>query len=121
MDCIFCRVVAGAAPADKLVEDDLVVAIRDIHPVAPVHLLVIPKQHIAAVGDLQPEHGALIARLVLVANEVAHQTGIAASGYRLVVNAGHDGHQTVGHLHVHVLGGRPLGWPPFPPTADKAV
>lgn len=116
VDCIFCRVGRGEIPADKLFEDEFVVAFRDIHPVAPVHVLVIPRQHLTAPWEIDQSHGFMLARMVIAANEVAEKTGIAESGYRLVINAGPDAGQSVDHLHLHVLGGQRLGWPPFPPA-----
>jgi histidine triad (HIT) family protein len=110
-DCIFCRIVAGTIPATKVFEDDRVVAFRDLYPAAPVHLLVIPKEHIASAAHAMETHEALLGHLVLVAAKVAEQGGLA-NGFRLVVNTGADGGQTVDHLHVHVLGGRAMHWPP---------
>ena len=115
-ECIFCRVGRGEIPAEKLFEDEFVVAFRDIHPVAPVHVLVIPKQHLTAAWELDQSHGFMLARMFIAANSVATQTGIEDRGYRLVVNAGRDAGQSVDHLHMHVLGGERMGWPPFPAT-----
>jgi histidine triad (HIT) family protein len=111
-DCLFCRIAAGEIPADIVHEDDLVVAFRDVAPKAPTHVLVIPREHLASVAELDQAHERLIARIVSVANRVAVADGVAESGYRLVTNVGADAGQSVGHLHVHVLGGRSLTWPP---------
>jgi histidine triad (HIT) family protein len=118
-DCIFCRVARGEVPADRVYEDEMLFAFRDIHPVAPVHVLIIPRQHITAMWELDASHQALMARLFLVANEVASREGVDESGYRVVINAGPDAGQSVDHLHLHVIGGKRLGWPPFPPASDE--
>jgi len=111
-DCLFCRIVVGEIPAAKLHEDDLVIAFRDVAPHAPTHVLVIPVEHLTSVAELADEHGPMLARLFSVAAEIARQEGIAESGFRLVANTGPDAGQSVHHLHVHLLGGRPLSWPP---------
>jgi histidine triad (HIT) family protein len=108
-DCLFCRMSAGLVPVEKLHDEQLVFAIADINPRAPVHALVIPREHIASVQDLTPQHGALLAALYGAANEVARGQGLAERGYRCTFNVGADGGQTVYHLHLHVLGGRRLG------------
>ena len=108
MDCIFCNIVAGKIPADIVYQDDEVLAFRDIHPQAPVHLLVIPKKHYTALTDLAEEDKMLMGHMVTVANQLAGQEGVADSGYRLVVNCGRQGGQLVPHLHLHILGGRQL-------------
>lgn len=111
-DCLFCRIAAGEIPADIIDEDELVVAFRDISPAAPTHVLVIPRAHVASAAELDLGNEALAARLITVANRVAQAEGIAETGYRLVTNIGDDGGQSVHHLHLHVLGGRRLTWPP---------
>ena len=111
-NCLFCRIVAGEIPAAKIHEDELIVAIRDLHPVAPVHLLLIPRAHIGSALDLSETDAPTAGRLLAVAAALARSEGIADGGYRLVINAGADGGQTVGHLHVHLLGGRAMEWPP---------
>jgi histidine triad (HIT) family protein len=111
MGCIFCSIVRGEAPAIIVYQDDLITAFRDIHPRAPVHILLVPNQHIPSAADLRPDHEAIIARLVLVATDLARRERIEARGYRLVANVGREGGQSVSHLHVHLLGGRPLGVP----------
>lgn len=111
-ECLFCGIAAGEIPADIVDQDDLVVAFRDIAPAAPVHVLVIPRDHIASAAELDAGNADIAARLLAVANRVAEAEGIADSGYRLVTNIGDDARQSVHHLHLHVLGGRRLGWPP---------
>ena len=111
-ECLFCRIVAEEFPATKVHEDDLIIAIRDIHPAAPVHLLLVPREHIESALDLTDLDARLVGRLVAVAANLARSAGIADGGYRLVVNAGVDGGQTVNHLHLHLLGGRAMQWPP---------
>ena len=108
-DCLFCRMAAGAFPADKEHEDDRVFAIRDIAPRAPVHVLIIPREHIASARDLAGQHAALLAHMIGVANSIAAGHDIAERGYRLAFNVGEEGGQTIYHLHLHLLGGRPLG------------
>lgn len=116
-NCVFCRIAAGELPSERVHADDTVIAIRDRHPQAPIHVLVLPRRHVAGVaalgaGEVGSEDAALVARMVAVANQVARDLGLAEAGYRLVINQGHDGGQTVGHLHLHVLGGRQMTWPP---------
>ncbi|MBK5965410.1 histidine triad nucleotide-binding protein [Thiocystis minor] len=111
-ETLFGRIASGEIPADLLYEDEEVVAFRDISPQAPVHLLVIPRKPIPTLNDVQPEDAALIGKLFLVAAKLAAREGIAESGYRTVVNCNAGAGQTVFHLHLHVLGGRPLQWPP---------
>ena len=110
-DCLFCRIVAGEIPATRLHDDDLVIAIRDRDPKAPTHVLLLPVAHIASAADLRDEDGPLLARLFAVAASIARQEGLA-DGWRLVSNVGRDGGQSVDHLHVHLLGGRAMTWPP---------
>jgi histidine triad (HIT) family protein len=107
--CLFCNMAADRTEASKLYDDDLVFAVRDIHPRAPVHFMVIAKEHIASVSDIGEGHGALLARMVTVANQLAKTEGIAKRGYRLTFNCGDDGGQVIYHVHMHVLGGRRLG------------
>lgn len=111
-DCLFCRIAAGTIPADIVHQDEECIAFRDINPQAPVHVLLIPRDHVATTSDLDDGHADLMGRLVVKASAVAHKLGLDDSGYRWVVNCGEDGCQTVPHLHIHILGGRPLGWPP---------
>jgi histidine triad (HIT) family protein len=110
-DCIFCRIVAGTIPATKVFEDERCLAFRDLHAVAPTHVLVIPKEHIASSAHAVESHEALLGHLMLIAAKVAEQEGLS-NGFRLVANTGADGGQTVDHLHLHVLGGRAMHWPP---------
>ena len=111
MDCIFCRVAAGEIPAKRVLEDDRAIVFDDIHPVAPVHMLVIPREHIASQAHAMEQHEALLGHMMLLAAKAAETRGLSG-GYRVVTNTGEDGGQTVGHLHLHVLGGRPMAWPP---------
>lgn len=110
--CLFCRIVSGDIPAKKAYEDDDVVAFHDINPQAPVHVLVVPKKPIARVGEATVADQALLGHLLLTAAALAKELGVADSGYRLVINNGADGGESVPHLHVHLLGKRPLAWPP---------
>lgn len=112
MSCLFCRIVAGEIPAKKVYEDDTVLAFEDISPQAPMHVLVVPKTHVATLNDLTAEHDALVGTLVRRAAAIAHDRGYAAPGFRTVFNCNAAAGQTVFHLHLHVLGGRALAWPP---------
>ena len=111
-DTIFSKIIKREIPADILYEDDDVLAFRDVSPKAPTHFLVIPKLEIPTINDIQPNQAALIGKMVLTAQQLAKQEGIAEKGYRLVMNCNEDGGQTVFHIHLHVLGGRGLSWPP---------
>jgi histidine triad (HIT) family protein len=111
-DCLFCRIVAGEIPATIIRSDERTVAFRDIGPQAPVHVLVVPREHVSSLETVAGGDGGLLGDLLLAAREVARQEGLAEDGYRAVVNVGADGGQTVPHLHVHVLGGRSMHWPP---------
>lgn len=108
MDCIFCQIVAGKIASDLVYQDEEVVAFHDIHPQAPVHLLVIPKKHITSLTQLTEEETPLVEHMVNIANQLAKREGISEKGYRLVINCGQQGGQLVPHLHLHVLGGRQL-------------
>ncbi len=108
MDCIFCKIIKGEIPSEKVYEDELVFAFRDINPVAPVHILIVPKQHLVSVNDITAENSAVAARIFEVAAKIAKEQGISESGYRIVTNSGADSGQTVFHLHFHLLGGRTL-------------
>ncbi len=112
MDCLFCKIIAGEIPSTKVYEDDLVYAFRDIEPQAPSHILIIPKQHISSVNEINDENCAVVGHIFKVAAEIAKAEGISREGYRIVTNVGENGGQTVGHLHYHMLGGRFLQWPP---------
>ena len=111
-DCLFCRIVARAIPSKVVYEDDVALAFEDINPQAPVHVLVIPKRHVRSVAELGEADGALVAHLVLTCAKIAGQKNLVQSGYRLVTNTGPHAGQTVSHLHWHMLGGRPMSWPP---------
>ncbi len=111
-DCIFCKIAAGEIPADKVYEDDQILAFNDINPQAPVHVLIIPKRHVATLNDLTPEDGELIGGLYLAAKKVASDLGVADGGYRTLINCGRDGGQDVFHIHLHLLAGRRMQWPP---------
>jgi histidine triad (HIT) family protein len=111
-DCLFCKMVAGQIKPNIVHEDDEVLAFRDINPQAPTHILIIPKRHIPTVNDLRPEDAGLVGKLFLVAQQLARQEGIADSGYRTLFNCNRDAGQEVFHLHLHLLGGRPMRWPP---------
>ncbi len=110
-DCLFCRIVSGEIPAAIVHRDDEIVAFRDIAPQAPVHVLIVPVRHVASVHEAQQADAGLLGRLLLAAKRIAEREGIG-DGYRLVTNHGADAGQSVLHLHVHLLGGRPMGWPP---------
>ena len=110
-ECLFCKIVAGEMGTEFVYEDEQIVAFDDINPVAPVHLLVIPKRHISAVSELTEEDSPLIGHMVFVLKKLAHQENLKR-GYRIVNNCGREGGQTVEHLHFHLLGGRELQWPP---------
>jgi histidine triad (HIT) family protein len=108
-DCIFCKIVNKEIPSEVLYEDDDILAFKDINPVAPVHILVIPKKHIISVNDLIAQDVTLVGNIFIVIKKLAAQLGVAESGYRVVTNTGADGGQLVGHLHFHLIGGKPLG------------
>jgi histidine triad (HIT) family protein len=110
--CLFCKILAGDIPAKRIYEDDKCVVIRDINPMAPTHVLVLPRAHIPTMNDLAEQHETLAGHLLRVGAVVAKQEGIDENGYRLVFNTNADAGQTVFHVHLHVLGGRPLAWPP---------
>lgn len=110
--CLFCRIIAGEIPATIVHADDLVIAIRDVAPRAPTHVLLLPREHIASAADLTETHGTLLGRLFAAAADLARSEGIAERGYRLTTNVGTWGGQSVPHLHVHLMGGRAFDWPP---------
>ena len=110
--CIFCRIIGGEIPARKVHDDSEVIAVEDVNPQAPVHVLVLPRAHVATLDDLASDDRALAGHMVLVATEVARSRGIDQKGYRLVWNCREDGGQSVNHLHLHLLGGRRMQWPP---------
>jgi histidine triad (HIT) family protein len=111
-ECLFCRIVAGEIPSTRVAEDELAIAIRDIAPRSPTHILVLPRDHIASAADLTDADAALLGRLFAMAADIARSEGIADAGYRIVTNVGTWGGQSVNHLHFHLMGGRAFDWPP---------
>ena len=111
-DCLFCKIRDGEIPGDKVYEDDDILAFRDVSPQAPTHVLVIPKKHIATINDLEEVDTAVVGRMMLVAKQIAADEGIEEDGYRLVFNCNEGAGQAVFHIHLHVLGGRRMSWPP---------
>jgi histidine triad (HIT) family protein len=112
MPCLFCEIVAGRIPAKVAYQDDLIMAFQDIKPEAPTHTLIIPKRHITSILDLAPGDDAIVGSLVRKARDLAQDAGIAENGFRLVFNCGDDAGYSVYHIHLHLVGGRKLGWPP---------
>ena len=110
-NCIFCKIVAGEIPSSKVYEDDWILAFNDINPAAPVHILIIPKKHIANINHLQSEDEPIAGRMLTATKEIAKKIEIAEDGYRLIINTGPNGHQEVPHLHLHLLGGHPMQHP----------
>lgn len=111
-NCIFCKIANGEIPTNFVYEDERLVAFRDIAPAAPVHILIVPKEHVESVNDLEENGESLAGEMVLAARAIAKDLGIMDKGYRLVINTGEDGGQAVGHLHLHLLAGRSMQWPP---------
>ena len=111
-NCLFCRIIAGEIPSKKVYEDELAFAFYDINPQAPTHVLIVPKKHIASLDEASQDDLALLGHLTLVASKLADQLGVVAGGYRTVINTGAGAGQSVWHIHVHLLGGRVMGWPP---------
>ena len=112
MSCLFCKIAQREIPAAVVFEDSEIIAFRDINPQAPTHLLVIPKQHIATIDDADTKDEQLLGRMILAAKKLANVEGLSAKGYRLVFNVNSDGGQEVYHIHLHILGGRQMMWPP---------
>ena len=112
MGCLFCDIATGGIPARRVYDDEQCVAFEDIHPQAPAHVLVVPRLHLASLSDATAQHEMLLGHLMRVASEIARARGLAEDGYRVVVNCGEGAGQSVLHLHLHLLGGRRLGWPP---------
>lgn len=112
MDCLFCKIAKGDMPANIIYKNEAVVAFDDIHPQAPQHKIIIPRKHIATLNDLQENDSHLIANMLTSATHLAKELGMAEKGYRLVTNCNSNGGQTVFHLHIHLLGGRQMAWPP---------
>ena len=111
-ECLFCKMVSGVIPCDKVHENENVLAFRDIDPKAPTHILIIPKKHITTLNEINKSDQDLLGELLLTAKKIAKDEGIDRSGYRTVFNCNSDGGQTVFHIHMHLLGGRPMAWPP---------
>ncbi len=112
MDCLFCSIANKTIPGDIVFEDEKVIAFRDITPQAPTHVLIIPKMHIATLNDLSTENSELLGHMIYTAKTIAKEEGIADNGFRLAMNCNEDGGQTVYHIHLHLLGGRKMSWPP---------
>jgi histidine triad (HIT) family protein len=112
MSCLFCRIIAGEIPGKFLYQDDRLVVLQDINPQAPLHALVVPRQHIASLNELSAEDDGLVGEMIRRAAALAKENGVAERGYRTVFNCNAEAGQTVFHIHLHVLGGRPMGWPP---------
>jgi len=108
-DCIFCKIASGQIRAEYVYEDDLVVAFKDLHPIAPVHVLIVPKTHLDSLNEAAPANEAILGRLLAAGRQVAEKTGVAAGGYRIIINNNRDAGQEIFHLHLHLLGGRGLG------------
>ena len=106
--CLFCKIVKGEIPSEKLWEDEDLIAIKDIRPVAPLHALILPREHIATLGETKDQHQSLLGKMLLTAAEIARKNGIAEGGYRTIINCGKNGGQIVFHLHLHLIGGRQL-------------
>jgi len=113
-DCLFCKILAGDIPADIVYESESAIAFRDLNPQAPTHVLVIPRKHISTINDIEDADAALVGSLYTAAREIAREEGIAEPGYRTVMNCNEGAGQSVFHIHLHVIGGRGMGWPPFP-------
>ena len=111
-DCIFCKIIAGEISSETVYEDDVCVAFNDLHPQAPTHILVIPREHIASLNEAEAKHKETLGHLLLKLAEIAREKGFAEDGYRTVINTNRNGGQTVFHLHAHLLGGRPFSFPP---------
>lgn len=111
-DCLFCKMVSGDITPDTVYENEDVLAFRDINPQAPVHVLVIPKQHVSTINDLDADNSVLVGKMMMAAARIAQQEGFAEQGYRTVMNCNDHGGQTVFHIHLHLLGGRVMNWPP---------
>ncbi len=111
MSCLFCRIIEGSIPSKPVYQDDKCYAFADINPQAPVHVLIVPREHIASIAQASQDHSGLVGHLHWAAAEIARSKGLT-KGYRSVINTGEDGGQTVDHIHVHLLGGRPMTWPP---------
>ncbi|MFQ6611526.1 MAG: histidine triad nucleotide-binding protein [Fidelibacterota bacterium] len=111
-DCLFCQISSGAIPSDRVYENDQLFAFRDIDPQAPTHILIVPKEHVETINDLEQRHEQLAGAMIMLAKDLASREGVAESGYRMVFNCNADGGQAVYHIHLHLLGGRKMNWPP---------
>jgi histidine triad (HIT) family protein len=111
-DCLFCRIAAKEINSDIVFEDDTLIAFKDINPQAPVHILIIPKEHIISVGHMDERHAGLAGKMILLSRDLAEKQGILEKGFRLVFNCNRDGGQMVDHIHLHLIGGRAMTWPP---------
>lgn len=112
MSCLFCRIARGEIPSNVVFDGPEVMAFRDINPVAPIHVLIVPKRHIASLAEITAAETGVLGQMFLAAREIAAREGILSSGFRTVINTGPDANQTVFHVHLHLLAGRPMGWPP---------
>lgn len=121
MDCLFCKILEGEIPAERVYEDDQVIAFRDINPQAPFHCLIIPRKHIATLNDIADEDREVVGHMIQTAARIAKQEGFDQDGYRTVFNCNTHGGQTVYHIHLHLLGGKPMGWPPYQDTLKVPV
>jgi Diadenosine tetraphosphate (Ap4A) hydrolase and other HIT family hydrolases len=121
MDCLFCKILEGEIPAERVYEDDQVVAFRDINPQAPFHCLIIPRKHIATLNDIADDDREVVGHMIQAASKIAQQQGFDQDGYRTVFNCNTHGGQTVYHIHLHLLGGKPMGWPPYQDTLKTPV
>ncbi|PIE23655.1 MAG: histidine triad nucleotide-binding protein [Neptuniibacter caesariensis] len=121
MDCLFCKIINKEIPADIIFEDDQVIAFNDINPQAPAHALIIPRKHIATLNDISTEDEALVGHIIKTAGVIAKRLGFNNTGYRTVFNCNEHGGQTVYHIHLHLLGGQPMGWPPYQDTLKKPI
>lgn len=115
-DCIFCKIATERIPSKKVLSTDKIFAFHDINPVAPTHILIVPKIHIETLNDLTADDAELVGHLFIAAKDIAKSLGLDERGYRTVINCNREGGQTVFHLHVHLIAGKPMGWPPFPLT-----
>lgn len=121
MDCLFCNIISGKIPAERIYEDEHVIAFHDINPQTPFHALVIPRKHIATLDDTTDEDTLILGHLNIAASKIAREQGFANDGYRTVINCKEQGGQTVYHIHLHLLGGKAMGWPPFTDTLKQPV
>lgn len=121
MDCLFCKIINKEIPAQIIYEDEHVLAFNDISPQAPTHALIIPRKHISTLNDIEPGDEALVGHMIKTAADIAKKMGFDESGYRTVFNCNEDGGQTVYHIHLHLLGGKAMGWPPYQDTLKQSI